>query len=86
MFYKHALSTSLREQILADTSGYYAVFVLQQGSYKRHVIKASSDFDAALKVKQMTGVMPKSEKDVVGPLPSSSHGYDKMTRDIWMGR
>jgi hypothetical protein len=82
MFYNH----SQREQVIPDQTGYYAVFIRLNGRFQKHVVKARSDFDAALKVKKMTGAMPGSDSDVVGPLPSSSHGYDKMTRDIWLGK
>ncbi|MGM0421871.1 MAG: hypothetical protein ACQEQL_02110 [Pseudomonadota bacterium] len=82
MFYNH----SQRAQVIPDQTGYYAVFIRLSGKFQKHVVKARSDFDAALKVKTMTGAMPASDSDVVGPLPSSSHGYDKMTRDIWLGK
>lgn len=82
MYYNH----SLREKLLPEKLGYYAVFILVRGKYQKHVVKAKSDFDAALKVKKSTGVMASSEDDVVGPLPSESHGYDKQTRDMWLGK
>ena len=83
MYYDHNIGQSLKTSN-DDLFGYYAVFILQHGQYVRHVIKANSNLDAALKVKDMTGILPSSEKDVVGPLASSSHGYDKQTRDMWL--
>jgi len=91
MFYNHNLkhahtfkSVNVTAHDQPTSAGYYAVFILQKGHYVRHVIKAFSTQDASSKIGQMTGIFPASEKDVVGPLASSSHGYDKKTRDIWL--
>tara|TARA_B100000686_G_C16677247_1_gene909832 strand:+ start:269 stop:544 length:276 start_codon:yes stop_codon:yes gene_type:complete len=89
MYYNHNLKHSSQTQhkaqgIRFNAPGYYAVFIQQKGHYVRHVIKAFSAEDAAFKIEQMTGVIPASQKDIVGPLASSSHGYDKKTRDIWL--
>ena len=82
MYYDHSRGLS---QPLSQ-NGYYAVFIFTNGQYHKHVVKARSDFDAALKVKKSIGLMPSSDADVVGPLPSYSHGYDKLTRDLWLGK
>jgi len=82
MYYNHKKGANVQ----INTKGYYAVFILIDGRYQKHVVKAKTDFDAALKVKKSTGVMANHENDVVGPLPSHSHGYDKTTRDLWLGK
>lgn len=80
MYYNHATG----QNVSVEKLGYYAVFILVHGKYQKHVVKAKSDFDAALKVKKNTGIMAGNEDDVIGPLPSFSHGYDKATRDLWL--
>ncbi len=80
------MHTTIRDTLVPTKNGYYAVFVRMDGEYRKHVVKAKSDFDAALKVKQNTGIMAHNQDDVIGPLPSFSHGYDKVTRDMWLGK
>ena len=55
--------------IITDQANkYYVVYLSDEGQYpKDYIVLAQSDFHAAQLVKQMTGRMPASEKDVMGP-------------------
>ena len=44
--------------------GYYSVKVAIQDEVIVHTVYARSDYDAAIKVRQTTGLMPKNDHDV----------------------
>lgn len=49
---------------MQNGKGYYSVTLCDEASTQVHTVFATSDYAAALKVRQMTGRMAQSEKDV----------------------
>lgn len=59
---------------MQNGKGYYSVTLSDDASTQVHTVFAASDYAAALKVRQMTGRMAQSEKDVF---------YIAPTQHIW---
>ena len=66
----YAAFEDARNLLIPQAAAFYKVLINDNGREKSYIIKAFSDFDAARKIKDLTGFKVGSPKDVKGPLSS----------------
>jgi len=54
--------------LIPQSAGYYKVSIKHKNKEKSYIVKAFSDFNAARKIKDLTGLAVRSSEDVKGPL------------------